>query len=49
MVKNAQSHQAQLEALGKRAQAAQQAGDQAKMMALADTIQQIQLAGCMGR
>jgi hypothetical protein len=49
MVKNAQSHQAQLEALGKRAQAAQQAGDQAKMMAIADTIQRIQMAGCMGR
>jgi hypothetical protein len=46
MAKNVQSHQAEIEALGKRAQAAQKAGDQSKLMALADTMQQIQMAGC---
>jgi len=47
MMKNVQNHQAQLEALGKRAEAAQEAGNQAAMMAIADTVQQIQMAGCM--
>jgi hypothetical protein len=47
MMKNVQSHQAQLEALGKRGEAAQKAGNQAAMMAIADTVQQIQMAGCM--
>jgi hypothetical protein len=46
MMKNLQSHQAEIEALGKRAQAAQAAKDQAKLMAIADTLQQIQMAGC---
>ena len=46
MTKNMMAHQTELEALGKRAQAAQKAGDQAKMMAIADTLQQIQMAGC---
>jgi hypothetical protein len=46
MTKNAQSHQAELEALGKRAQAAQAAGDTQKLMAIADTLQRIQMAGC---
>jgi hypothetical protein len=41
-----QSHQAELEALGKRMQAAQAAGDNPKLMAMADTMQQIQMAGC---
>ena len=49
MMKNMQTHQSQLEALGQRAQAAQKAGDQAAMMAIADTVQQIQMAGCMKR
>jgi hypothetical protein len=49
MTKNMQNHQAELEALGKRAQAAQAAKDQAKLMAIADTVQQIQMAGCMGK
>jgi len=49
MMKNMQTHQPQLEALGQRAQAAQKAGDQAAMMAIADTVQQIQMAGCMKR
>ncbi len=47
MMKNLQTHQAQLEALGHRAEAAQKAGNQAAMMAIADTVQQIQMAGCM--
>jgi hypothetical protein len=49
MAKNVQSHQAEIQALSKRAQAAQKAQDQAKLMAIADTMQQIQMAGCMGR
>ena len=46
MTKNTLDHQAELEALGKRAQAAQAAGDMAKVMAIADTLRQIQMAGC---
>ena len=46
MVKNMQRSQTRLEALGQRAKAAQKAGDQQKLMAIADTLQQIQMAGC---
>ncbi len=46
MVKNIQKSQTRLEALGQRAKAAQKAGDQQKLMAIADTLQQIQMAGC---
>jgi hypothetical protein len=46
MMKNIQKHQGELEALGERAEAAQKAGNQAKMMAIADTLQRIQMAGC---
>ena len=46
MMKNLQKHQSEIEALGKRAEAAQQAGDQQKLMALADTLQQLQMGGC---
>jgi hypothetical protein len=49
MMKNMQANQDKLQALGKRAEAAQKAGDQAKLMAIADTLQQIQMAGCMAR
>jgi hypothetical protein len=50
MAKNMQSNQPRIEALAKRAQAAQAAKDQTKLMAIADTVQQIQMAGCgMGR
>jgi hypothetical protein len=49
MMKNIQNHQAEMEAIAKRAEAAQKAGDQAKLMALADTLQQIQMAGCRRR
>ncbi len=46
MVKNMQKHEAEIEALGKRAEAAQQAGNQQKLIAIADTLQRIQMAGC---
>jgi hypothetical protein len=46
MMKNLQDHQAELEALGHRAEAARDANDTAKMMAIVDTLQQIQMAGC---
>src|SRR4051812_45972162 len=49
MMKNLQTHQAHLEALSHRAEAAQKAGNQAAMMAIADTVQQIQMAGCTGK
>jgi hypothetical protein len=49
IAKNVQSHQAEIEALGKRAQAAQAAKDTPTLMAIADTVQRIQMAGCMGR
>ena len=49
MVKNVQNHQAEIEALGKRAQAAQKANDRARLMAIADTLQRIQMAGCQAR
>ena len=48
MSQNAQKHQKEIEALGQRAQAAQQTGSTAAMMAIADTLQQIQMAGCTG-
>ena len=46
MMNNMQTHQAELEALGKRAEAANAANDTGKLMAIADTLQQIQMAGC---
>ena len=46
MTKNIQTHQAEIEALGKRAEAAQAANDTPKLMAIADTLQRIQKAGC---
>jgi len=46
MMSNIQKHEAKLEALGERLEAAESAGNNAKMMAIADTMQRIQLAGC---
>jgi hypothetical protein len=43
---NAQNNEARLQALGERGQAAQKANDMAAMMAIADTINRIQSAGC---
>jgi hypothetical protein len=48
MMKNVQAHEAEIQALGDRGSAAQQAGNNALMMAIADTIRQIQYAGCNG-
>jgi hypothetical protein len=49
MTENLQSHQAEIEALSKRAQEAQNANDTGTLMAIADSVQQIQMAGCTGR
>ena len=49
MMKNIETHQAELEALGNRAEAAKAAGDTGRMMAIVDTLQQIQMAGCRGQ
>jgi hypothetical protein len=46
MVKNVQQHEAEIKALGDRGAAAQKAGNTALMMAIADTITRIQMAGC---
>jgi hypothetical protein len=46
MAKNAQKHEKEIEALGERAKAASEANDMAKTMAIADTIRQLQSAGC---
>ena len=46
MMKNMQKHQAEIEALGKRAEAAQNAGNQQTLMAIADTLQRLQMGGC---
>jgi hypothetical protein len=46
MIKNVQKHEAEIQALGNRGEAAQRAGNNALMMAIADTIRQIQMAGC---
>jgi hypothetical protein len=46
MAANAQKHEKEIEALGERAKAAQEAGDMAATMAIADTLRQLQMAGC---
>jgi hypothetical protein len=46
MSQNAQKHEKEIEALAQRAQAAQQANDMNKLMAIADSIQRLQNAGC---
>jgi hypothetical protein len=46
MMKNMQKHQPEIEALAKRAEEAQSAGNQPKLMAIADTLQRLQMAGC---
>ena len=46
MVNNVQKHEKEIQALGDRGAAAQQAGNNALMMAIADTIMRIQMAGC---
>lgn len=46
MMNNIQAHQAEIQALGDRGSAAQLAGNTPLMMAIADTIMRIQMAGC---
>jgi hypothetical protein len=46
IAKNIERHQAKIEALGKRAEAAEAAGEMQKLMAIADTLQRLQMAGC---
>jgi hypothetical protein len=46
MMKNMEKHEAEIEALEKRAEAAQNVGDQKKIMALADTLNRLQMGGC---
>lgn len=48
MSQNVQKHEAEVRALGKRAEAAKQAGNTAGVLAIADTLQRIQMAGCTG-
>lgn len=48
MAKNVEAHQAEIEALGNRGDAARKAGNNALMMAIADSIRRIQYAGCDG-
>jgi hypothetical protein len=46
MAKNAKKHEKEIEALGERTKAAAEANDMARTMAIADTIRQLQTAGC---
>ena len=46
MMNNVQKHEKEIQALGDRGSAAQEAGNTALMMAIADTITRIQMAGC---
>ena len=46
MMKNVKKHEAQIQALGERAKAAQEAGDMPLTLAIADTLRQLQMAGC---
>ncbi|HEX5575461.1 MAG TPA: hypothetical protein VFX42_06265 [Gemmatimonadales bacterium] len=49
MAKNMEAHKSELESLQKQAEAAQKAGDQSKLMAIAQRLQEIQMAGCTGQ
>ena len=49
VVQNVQKHQAEIDALGNRGEAAKNADNTAAMMAIADTINRIMMAGCKGR
>jgi hypothetical protein len=48
IAQNAKKHEKEIAAMGERAKAAQEAGDMPKVMAIADTLQRLQLAGCQG-
>jgi hypothetical protein len=49
MAKNIEAHKSEIESLQKQAEAAQKAGDQSKLIAIAQRMQEIQMAGCMAR
>jgi hypothetical protein len=49
MAKNMEAHKSEIESLQKQAEAAQKAGDQSKLMAIAQRMQEIQMAGCIGQ
>jgi hypothetical protein len=49
MARNAKKHEAEIQALGERGQAANNAGNTAAMMAIADTINRMTMAGCTGK
>jgi len=49
VVKNVEKQQAEIDALGNRGEAARAAGNTATMMAIADTINRIMMAGCTGK
>jgi hypothetical protein len=46
MTNNAKKHEKEIEALGERAKAAQEAGDMPATLAIADTLRVLQMAGC---
>jgi tetratricopeptide (TPR) repeat protein len=46
MMANVHKHEKEIEALGERAKAAQEAGDMPTTLAIADTLRQLQMAGC---
>jgi hypothetical protein len=46
MVQNAQKHEAEIQALGSRGDAANKAGNTPLMMAIADSVNRIMMAGC---
>lgn len=46
MMNNVHKHEKEIQALGERAKAAQEANDMASVMAIADTIRQLQMKGC---
>jgi hypothetical protein len=48
MAKNMEAHKPEIESLQKEALAAQKAGDNAKLMTIAQRLQAIQMAGCTG-
>jgi hypothetical protein len=49
MVHNAQNHEAEIKALGDRGEAASNAGNTPLMMAIADSVNRIMMAGCTGK
>ena len=46
MMANVHEHEKEIEALAERAKAAQEAGDMPTTLAIADTLRQLQTAGC---